>query len=498
MKQKILLLFFSILVSSAGFSQRETTWWYFGNGTGLDFTKVLDGVDLVPTKVSGPIATGEGCCALSDYNGNLLMASDGRTVYNKNRAVMKNGTGLLGHESSSQSSIVMARPSHPNQYYIVTVPDYATGSGTANGINYSIVDLSLEGGLGEVTEKNKPLYTGDHLSSPPGNEYGRTNIYENIGAVQHSNGNDYWLVHRFRQYFYIWFASKDGIGPDPIRVVPIGHDPGTDMNQSPGNIKFSKDGRFIAHAGWAGLALGHFDTTTGDITNISHIPATSPFTNRLSYSCEFSPSGEYLYFNVGWGTYGSYRVNTNVSLGAQTAVQYNTTCKGYGMQLGPDGKIYSFDQYILWVIEDPDAGGTNVSFYPGFFTYQELKHPQVSHLALNLPTFAMPRMMSLNLPNEICANNSNLYVLNFAMPPAISVDHLEWNFGDGTIINDSDFLNPVHSHNHTYAKSGNYTLTITPYKDASKTTPITEWATTKLVKVSSCIMPVNPNIHIFH
>ncbi|MHA1342163.1 MAG: hypothetical protein ACTSO2_19505, partial [Promethearchaeota archaeon] len=75
----------------------------------------------------------EGCATISDKFGHLLFYTDGITVWNKNHRVMKNGEGLFGHVSSTQSAIIIPNPGKKNQYYIFTVD----AEDSSNGLNYS-------------------------------------------------------------------------------------------------------------------------------------------------------------------------------------------------------------------------------------------------------------------------------------------------------------------------------------------------------------------------
>ena len=53
-------------------------------------------------------------------------------------------TGLNGDVSSTQSAIIVPSPGNPNIYYVFTVHD----AGEPEGLQYSLVDISLNGGLG--------------------------------------------------------------------------------------------------------------------------------------------------------------------------------------------------------------------------------------------------------------------------------------------------------------------------------------------------------------
>ena len=180
MKTKILL--FALLVCLKSFSQGEASNWFFGSRAGIKFNgdNTITVLSTAPNQIS--INTSEGCSSYSDDLGNLLMYTDGRTVWDKNHSIMPNGdyannTGLFGDPSSTQSGIIVPKPNDPNIYYIFTVDEphhtnasvypnryagfYTEGQGVIqsipdaddglnNGLNYSIVDMSVTGSNGSI------------------------------------------------------------------------------------------------------------------------------------------------------------------------------------------------------------------------------------------------------------------------------------------------------------------------------------------------------------
>ena len=133
-------------------AQNEGNIWYFGFGAGLDFNSGT----AVP--ISGSqLSTREGCASISDASGDVLFYTDGMTVYDKSHGVMSNGTGLFGSDFSTQSAIILKKPQSANLYYIFTVDDKW---GNHGGLSYSEIDISLNGGLGAVTnlKKHRTLY----------------------------------------------------------------------------------------------------------------------------------------------------------------------------------------------------------------------------------------------------------------------------------------------------------------------------------------------------
>ncbi len=157
MKNKLFfLLFFLCAISS--YAQKQANIWYFGDNAGVNFNS-----GSPVALLNGQMSILEGCASIADYNGNLLFYTDGNKIWNRNHAVMQNGTGLMGDNSSTQSAVIVPHPSDQNIYYVFTVD--ACQNGLANGIRYSKVDMTLASGMGAVvtTEKNILLVTTNNL-----------------------------------------------------------------------------------------------------------------------------------------------------------------------------------------------------------------------------------------------------------------------------------------------------------------------------------------------
>ncbi len=57
--------------------------------------------------------------------------------------------GLLGSSRSAQSAAIAPLPENDSVYYVFTVDDWAS---SISGLNYSIVDMKLRGGLGDIIQ----------------------------------------------------------------------------------------------------------------------------------------------------------------------------------------------------------------------------------------------------------------------------------------------------------------------------------------------------------
>ena len=166
--------------------------WMFGSNAGITFNPIQTG--LTPVPLSGSVVSQEGVASISNQEGQLLFYTNGETVYTSGHTVMSNGTGLESSGTSTQSSIIIPKPDS-NKYYIFTT-DF---NGNPNGFEYSIVNMDLKGGLGEIETKNIKL-----INSP---------LSEKVTACSHSNEDDYWVITHTSgdTSFYSYKISSDGL-----------------------------------------------------------------------------------------------------------------------------------------------------------------------------------------------------------------------------------------------------------------------------------------------
>jgi len=327
------LLFYSL----SAIASNDTNIWYFGSGAGLDFNSGS------PVAISGGMVfTYEGCTSICDGTGSLLFYSDGITAWNRNHQVMPNGTGLTGDPSSSQSGLIVKQPGNANIYYLFT---------TMSSLNYSVVDMTLNGGFGDITaSKNVFMMMGA----------------EKLCAVKHANGTDVWIImhEAGTDGFNAFLLSSTGIS-----AVPVHSNTGLPDNGIVGQMKVSPTGNRIACGLFnptETISLCDFDPATGIASNGFGIPTINV---TQSYGVEFSPDGSKLYSTGenSWFSISQYDMNA----GSQAAIIASATIIGTtggvlpaGMQLGPDLKIYITlnGSGYLAVINDPNVLGTGCNF----------------------------------------------------------------------------------------------------------------------------------------
>ena len=405
--------------------------WYFGSNAGITFNS---GIPVALT--NGSLLTTEGVATISDNSGNLLFYTNGVSVWNRNHLIMNNGTGLLGDQSSTQSSIIVQKPGSNSIYYIFCSDNDAG----PNGITWSEVDMNLSGGLGSITSnKNIPLY------SPS---------CEKLCAVRHCNNQDIWIIsHDWNtNVFRCWSVTSLGVGViqawSIAGLVPSGATQG-----SYGQLKASPDGKKLA-ACYYGLVGGinkieiyDFNPSTGFVTNAQTIS-----TELGIYGCEFSPNGKVLYAGCNQGLL----LQLNLCAGTLPQIQSTRTVISNAgpfigsLQLGPDGKIYvARNNTSLSVINLPNTLGLGCS-------YSNLSVSLAGRSSrMGLPNFASyyNQQTTNIISNQIsCDTYEFSTILNTVSCQNINYTYI-WNFGDGTT---SNLSNPQHQF-----QTGNWNVTLT-------------------------------------
>lgn len=340
MKKHILLM----LLASACISihaQKETDHWFFGVSAGVNFTSGT------PVSESATIYNiPEGCASISTPSGVLLFYTDGSQVWNANHTLMPNGTNLDGDISSTQSSIIVPKPASANEYYIFTTD----ADGDTAGFKYSIVDMTLQSGLGDVTVKNFPI---------------QDSVTEKLVAIRSTVGGSYWiLIHKWNtNQFYAYELTASGLQSPVISSTGTVHNDSTFQNTY-GQMKFNMCGTRLAVAiGYMNtVELFDFNLNSGVVSN----PLTLPMNDHV-YGVEFSPDAHFLYV-TGYdatGTLSQY----DISLATQPLIMASRTPLSglvnlYGLQIASNGKIYvvqGFNQY-LGVINSPNTAGIGCNY----------------------------------------------------------------------------------------------------------------------------------------
>jgi len=444
------LFAFIVLLSAvvAEAQQKEANVWYFGRFLGLDFNTGT----AVPLN-DGQLNTTEGVATISDANGGLLFYTDGIRVWNKLHQVMPNGTGLNGDPSSSQSAIIVPKIGDPSRYYVFTV-DQLSGP---RGLCYSVVNMALGGGNGDVETKNVLL---------------QNNVVEKITAVRHCNNRDVWVVAHgsVSDIYYSFLVSPTGINTTPVishsGSVLWGVRPPSPLDSTAlGYLKASPDGSKIAAAHWTVNAdVSDFNNATGVVSNsISLFQPGDP--HYLVYGIEFSPDSKLLYTTVYYQIAANFHRNElfqyDISLATPAAIiaskqvisQNSDPLQVYAaLQIAPDGKMYMAKNVYknIAAIENPNVYGTGCNFNPVAISYTL----PLQQSSFGLPTF----VQSYFYPPDSFTHNVSCQSLtgSFNYTPASNVLSVLWNFGDpASGPNNTSILN---NPSHTFSAPGVYNV----------------------------------------
>ncbi|MBL7914626.1 MAG: T9SS type A sorting domain-containing protein [Bacteroidia bacterium] len=373
-----LFIVFSIIACGVQ-AQKRGAVWCFGDSALVDFSdtsNILTGTSAVKSRGS--------CTSISDSSGALLFyvaydptvtigGTDPVKVYGQNNLVIDNGDSIKGggwyHELIS-----LPFPGSDNLFYVFNI-----GVTLDFGLYYAIVDMSLNGGLGAVIQKNVQLENFKTVDC--------------LNAIKHGNGRDWWvIIRRFdavsnpNNDYYIYLVSPSGISSQPIQSV------GTQNPTNSGRISFNSQGTKMAFINYVGLIeLYDFDRCNGLISNpvtIQPESAQAPWPGL--WSAEYSPSGNILYVtripavitdSSRLFQYDLLAPNISASKLTLWSAPWTTTIDQ--LKMAPDNKMYlttNFGQVYpytdsmynsinmnLSVINSPDSLGTACDLQPFSF-----------------------------------------------------------------------------------------------------------------------------------
>jgi gliding motility-associated-like protein len=420
----LLLLFFLSFVANA---QKQGNIWYFADHAGIDFNT---GSPVALT--DGAIYTLGGCATLADDNGKLLFYTDGVKVWDRVHQVMPNGDNLEGNSSSTQSGIIVPKPGDPNTFYVFTVDQ----KGGSFGLHYSVIDLTANSGLGDVTQKNIKLV------SP---------VAEKLTAVQHANKRDIWVIaHGWEgsssRDFLAYLVTSNGVTSTPI-VSTCGTALAGDVSYTVGYLKVSPGGDRLASATKtaAGFVdLFSFDNTSGKVTyqqTLNNLPQ--------AYGVEFSPDATKLYVScyVEQSVY-QFDITGTAAQVENSRVKVGTSNYTIGaLQIAPDHKIYvaQVGEEKLGRIEVPTANGTACKYHDNAFGLRVGSKSGVA--TAGLPTF----IQSYFIPTTTftIANTCLGIPTTFQGITNVAPDSWYWDFGDPAsgAKNYATDANPSHFYN---------------------------------------------------
>lgn len=308
----------------------------------------------------------------------LLFYSNGLTIFNAAHDTMLNAQGFNQYDNIYLSfyqqdgdnmlnwmQSVLALPDRldSTRYHLIHsnfenifLPNGSDVDFAARHVDHSIIDLTIDGGLGGLVTKNQALITKDVA---PGY----------LTACKHGSGKGWWiLLPEYKSNgFYRLLFSDNGITQEGYQAIG-GNRPG-DMG---GVAIFDQVGTRYAmtHGDYGNIRLYDFDRCRGLLSNprMWTVPLDlSPIESLWSIS--FSPSGRFLYATTGYHIYqyDTYASDIKASeVCVATADGY--LCLGLSAspsafvlsQLAPNGEIWISSNGFCkdyHIIRSPDSVG---------------------------------------------------------------------------------------------------------------------------------------------
>jgi Secretion system C-terminal sorting domain len=343
--------------------------------------------------------------SICDTTGRFLFSTNGIYVYDATGNRMQGSNPICSGwwvtdflndgYAGPDACMILPAPEHPNLYYNIQacmldsqlLPFFSTD------LNYSIIDINGNNGLGAVVQQSQSIIANDSL------DMGK------VTACRHANGRDWWIV--------VWRGSEQvqnayaRILLDPTGLHFLGWgSPFGAKQASIGQALFSPDGtkhiRYYPYgrntAADNCLDIFDFDRCTGEMTN--YIPIRY-MDSVYSAGAAVSPNSRYLYISVHNRIY-QFDLQANDILASKiTVANYdgfsetgNATGQTYfnTMRLAPDGKIYincTNGVHYMHVIQNPDVGGIGCNVQQHglqLLTYNLFAMPNFPHFRLGAQT----------------------------------------------------------------------------------------------------------------
>ncbi len=346
--KKTYLLLMLVLIPDLILSQGRNNTWLLGNDPGWpNLGRIIFDTNSYQLLTETRKMSFKGTEAtISDEQGNFLMSSNGVWIANANNDTMMNGSGLNpswdvnAHPNGlliPYGNVLLPFPGDSNKYVLIHHAEFDPAPFSYfGGIHKSVIDISLDGGLGAVILKNDTLIQ-DQLT------WG-------LASVKHGNGRDWWVIAQKDSSDEVYKVLLTPNGVESINLQNLGY------NQffmgSVSQITFSQDGsKFIQsnyyynssnlHPNF--IAIADFDRCSGMFSNTQTLQLTP---HEFLWGLAFSPSGDYAYACTSTEI---FQINTS-SLSVDTVAVYDGFISGFppnccattfmNMYLAANGKIY--------------------------------------------------------------------------------------------------------------------------------------------------------------
>ena len=366
-----IFLTLACFIFDCSIAQKYDYVWVLGHngGTIMDFNSSPPSISFVDKDAEMSVTNASICNA----GGELLFYTNGCEVLNATHEVMENGFNInpgqvhnmqcqepFSAYTAMRGALILPVPGDTNKFYLFhegVIIDFQPNFFDVyiNRLYYSIIDMSLNSGLGKVIEKNKiviqdTLHGGD------------------LAGIKHTNGEDWWVVVPKRtsnKYFKILFTSS---GVTEVSEQAIG-DSTSIQGSGGGQAVFSPNGLlYVRYNPVNDIFLFDFDRETGLLSNYRHIPVAGD--SAFVGGAAISPNSRFLYIPSETKFYqfdleAEDIAASQVLLGVYDGFMSPFATTFFHAQLAPDCKIYitsSNSTNVFHVINNPDEPGLTSDF----------------------------------------------------------------------------------------------------------------------------------------
>lgn len=349
----LMILLCAMLCSSVALQAQMQNNNWCGPGGGISFSPSITTYNTGLPSISVATAT-----VSHRTTGALLFYANTNDAYNKNFVLMPNGQDISSAFRPAQftgngvlqGANIVPFVNDTNKYYIFNISRNIIAPLERGVLSYSVVDMTLDGGLGDVVagKKNIPIDSGF-----------------STGMVITEGCDFYWLIayKMSTGAFYAYKITAQGINTTPVVSKPTTY---TNRAGRLVYIKVSPNRKKLAFTAyeWASqvqypndtvsfAAMHDFNALTGTISGGQLVDTINNTRGSQGlYSCEFSPDSKMLYissFVIFPPTFVHSSVIFQYDLsrpfpaiaGMKDTVYADSLSSVWFLQMGPDSLIYS-------------------------------------------------------------------------------------------------------------------------------------------------------------
>jgi len=430
--------------------------WVFANKKGFDFSSgvpvvtnpLFDGSQETAIAVSSPTSG-----KLLFYTSVNFVGTNNWRIIDASNNIMQNSDSIAGDHDSPQGGMIIPFPGDSNKYYFIGNSSEMGMNKLKDAITYSVIDMTANGGLGAVTDKNEVLDTsfvrtaecmsGMEAIAPTCNNNG---AYW-VATFVIENGHGFSLDDNFELHLYSF--SYTGIATKIIPLTDYKYDIYAITTTA---LKFSPDGSKIAIPFQNGAYLYDFDKLNGSISN----PRILDLGGVIS-GMEFSPNSRFLYVcSFGLHQFDLFANDINASKVTLAGTFF------HGINIGIDNKLYVENAALssVSVINNPNILGLGSNFVLNSIP-----------LGAQFGATTLQNIVSLTVPqdtvnayfsSQVNCSSTSFNNLSFVdtCSYAFEKSSFAWDFGDG--ITSTNFQ-PTHN----YASAGIYDVQLIVTKNIS-------------------------------